>query len=324
MIYRCFLHIIQAAESYESLCYFVLGAIDETQLILYSHFLACCFFLSLCAYFLSNVKTAASLPNAQDITTLRLKEKAADQSACFDPAKAISSSWVSVIFGNQLRLRSLNFRRCEIDILFDRRRTAEQVKLELKLAKGFSSNIKGDGPMSSEMRYVRQKYKPKRRRLSRKNLKRDAEHIPNKSLPKRQRIYNNTAPEHVRVSKRTLDNAELPVSKSSRYSGQLHLLNLLKRDPPESLDKPLTKRRKILKVRKIKRFRRTSTYQMHVSVSHLFKKKRRKTMPSDPTESNTSKTPRSYTDSPQSFRALSKVRTNKRTLDSGALSPGKR
>ena len=135
--------------------------------------------------------------------------------------------------------------------------------------------------------------------------------IPNESLLKRQRIYsadNNTASEHVRVFKRTLNNAALPVSKSSRYSGQPHLLNLLKRDPPESFDKPLTKRRKILKLRKRKRFRRTSTYQMHVSGSYLFKKKWRQTMPSDPTESNTSKTPRSYTDSPQSFRALSKVK----------------
>ena len=86
------------------------------------------------AYFLSNVKTAAYFPNAQDIT-LRLKEKAAGQSARFDPAKAISSSWVSVISGNQLRLRSLSFQRCEIDILFDRCRTAEQLKLEIELAK---------------------------------------------------------------------------------------------------------------------------------------------------------------------------------------------
>ena len=95
-INRCFLHIIQAAESYESLCYFVLGSIADTQFILYSRFLAFCFSLSLFAYFLSNVKTAASLPNTQDITTLRLKEKAAGQSACFDPAKAISSSWESI------------------------------------------------------------------------------------------------------------------------------------------------------------------------------------------------------------------------------------
>ena len=188
---------------------------------------------------------------------------------------------MSVILGNQLRLRSLSFRRCEIDILFDRRRTPEQVKLELKFAKGFSSNMKGDEPMSSDMRYARQKYMPKRRRLSRKNLKREAENIPNESLLKRQRIYsadNKSASEHVRVSKRTTNNAALTVSKYSRYSGQPHFLNLLKRRPRKSFDKPLTKRRKIVKLRKRKRCRWTSTYRMHVSRSHLFKKKRRNTM----------------------------------------------
>ena len=32
-INRCFLHIIHTAESYESLCYFVIGVIADTQLI---------------------------------------------------------------------------------------------------------------------------------------------------------------------------------------------------------------------------------------------------------------------------------------------------
>ena len=148
--------------------------------------------------------------------------------------------------------------------------------------------------------------------LSSKNLKREAESISYKSLLKKQRIYsadNNSASGHVRVSKKTLNNAALPVSKSSRHSRQPHLLNLLKKDPPESFDNPLTKRRKILKLRKRKLFRRTSTYHMRVFGSHLFKKKKRATISSDPTESNTFKTPRSYTDSPQFFRALSKSKT---------------
>ena len=126
--------------------------------------------------------------------------------------------------------------------------------------------------MASEMRYARQKYMPKRQRLSSKNLKREAESISYESLLKRQRIYsadNNSVSEHVRVSKRILNNAALHTSKSIWYYGQPHLLNLLKRDPPESLDK----RRKTLKLHKKKRFRRTSTYHMHVSGSHLFKKK---------------------------------------------------
>ena len=73
-------------------------------------------------------------------------------------------------------------------ILFDRCQTAEEVKHELKLSKGLSSNIEGDGPMASEMRYARQNYTPKRRRLSSKNLQQEAESISYESYTK-QRIY---------------------------------------------------------------------------------------------------------------------------------------
>ena len=205
--------------------------------------------LSLFAYLLSKFKTAASLLNAQDILTIRLTEKAAGQSARFDSAKTISSSWLSVMIGNRSRLWSLSFWCCGVDILFNPRQTAEQLTLELKLAKGLSSNTKGDWPMA-EMRYARQKNVPKHRRFSRKHLKREDESIPNESLLKRQRIYsvgNNSAYDHLRISKRTLNNAALPISKSSRYSTRFTLLNLLKTDPLESFDKSLTKWQKILK-----------------------------------------------------------------------------
>ena len=43
--------------------------------------------------------------------------------------------------------------------------------------------------MASEMGYARQKYSPKRRRLSSKILKREAKSISYESLLKKQRIY---------------------------------------------------------------------------------------------------------------------------------------
>ena len=113
------LHIILAAEKYESLAiifvkfidsYYELGSIADIafQLILYNDWLVFCFSLSFVAYFLSNLKISVFLlPNAQDITTLRLKKKTASQSTLFHSAKSILyRSWVSVIF--------------------DRHRTAEQ------------------------------------------------------------------------------------------------------------------------------------------------------------------------------------------------------
>ena len=118
-----------------------------------------------------------------NITTLRLKEKAAGQSARFDPAKATSSSWVSVIFGNQLRFQSLGFRRCDVDILFDRRRTAEQLKLELKIYHR-RRWAHGVGNEKCQTKVCIQ-----RRGLSCKNLKREAESISYEYLLKRQRIY---------------------------------------------------------------------------------------------------------------------------------------
>ena len=42
------------------------------------------------------------------------------------------------------------------------------------LAKEFSSNNQGDGPLMCEIRYFRHKYTPKHRRLSTKILKREA------------------------------------------------------------------------------------------------------------------------------------------------------
>ena len=60
--------------------------------------------------------------------------------------------------------------------------------LEQKLAKGFTSNNKGDGPLMWEIRYISRKYTPKRRRLSTKLFKREAESALNEPPLKRQRF----------------------------------------------------------------------------------------------------------------------------------------
>jgi len=228
--------------------------------------------------------------------SLRLKDLAAAQSASSKPANANLQS------GKEKQAKCdyfpESFLRCQLDTLFDRWRTAEQLALELKLLKGFSSNIEGDGPLASEVRYVRRKYTPKRRRLSSKHLKRGAENTLDESLGKRRRIcsadtYSDY--EQVRVSKRLLNHATLPAYKFRRYSGQLHVLNLLKRDLPESCHKPPTKRRKIKKLHRKKWPEHTSTYHMPASGSHPFKKNRQKTIPPETKESTTSKVPRSHT-----------------------------
>ena len=120
-------------------------------------------------------------------------------------------------------------------------RTAEHIILEQKLAKGFSSNIEGDGPLMSEIRYVRRKYTPKRRRLSTKLLKRQAETALDEPPLKRQRIFNivnNSNVEQVRDSKR-IPNRTLHPSKFCRFARQLQVF--LKRVAPESLDNPLSR-----------------------------------------------------------------------------------
>ena len=66
---------------------------------------------------------------------------------------------------------------------------AEQIIFERKLAKGFSSNVEDDGPLTSEIRYIKRKYTVKRRRLSSKPLKRDAISALEEAPFKRQRIY---------------------------------------------------------------------------------------------------------------------------------------
>ena len=75
-------------------------------------------------------------------------------------------------------------------------------------AKEFSSNVEGDGPLTSVIRYISRKYTIKRRRLSSIPLKREAISALNEPPSKRQRIYavaNDLNSEQVRVSKRTLD-----------------------------------------------------------------------------------------------------------------------
>lgn len=227
--------------------------------------------------------------------SLRLKDLAAAQSASSKPANANLQS------GKEKQAKRdyfpESFLRCQLDTLFVRWRTAEQLALELKLLKGFSSNIEGDGPLASEVRYVRRKYTPKRRRLSSRHLKRGAENTLDEYLGKRRRIcsaYTYSDYEQVRVSKRLLNHATLPAYKFRRYSGQLPVLNLLKRDLPESCHKPPTKRRKIKKLHR-KNSKHTSTYHMPASGSQPFKKNRQKTIPPETKESTTSKIPRSHT-----------------------------
>ena len=89
---------------------------------------------------------------------------------------------------------------------------AEQIILERKLAKGFFSSIEGDGPLMSEIRYIRRKYTPKRRRLSTKLLTQEAESALDEPRLKRQRIFiivNKLNVEEVRGPKRTLTNSAL-------------------------------------------------------------------------------------------------------------------
>jgi hypothetical protein len=224
-----------------------------------------------------------------------LKDLAAAQSASSKPANANLQS------GKEKQAKRdyfpESFLRCQSDTLFVRWRTAEQLALELKLLKGFSSNIEGDGPLASEVRYVRRKYTPKRRRLSSRHLKRGAENTLDEYLGKRRRIcsaYTYSDYEQVRVSKRLLNHATLPAYKFRRYSGQLPVLKLLKRDLPESCHKPPTKRRKIKKLHR-KNSKHTSTYHMPASGSQPFKKNRQKTIPPETKESTTSKIPRSHT-----------------------------
>ena len=79
---------------------------------------------------------------------------------------------------------------CESKAICVRHRTAKQIILERKLAKGFSSNIEGGRPLMSEIRYIRRNYTPKRRRLSTKLLKREAESAVDELPIKRQLIFN--------------------------------------------------------------------------------------------------------------------------------------
>ena len=98
---------------------------------------------------------------------------------------------------------------------------AQPFILERKLVKGFSSNIEGDRPLTSSIRYIRRKYTVKRRKLSRKPLKRGAESALDEPPFKRQRIYdvaNNLNSEQVRVFKRTLNSGTVPLGKRQKTS----------------------------------------------------------------------------------------------------------
>ena len=92
-----------------------------------------------------------------------------------------------------------------------------------------------------QIRYMRQKFTPKRRRFSTKLLKVEAESALNEPPLKRQRIFNivnNSNVEQVRDSKR-IPNRTLHPSKFCRFARQLQVF--LKRVAPESLDNPLSR-----------------------------------------------------------------------------------
>ena len=62
----------------------------------------------------------------------------------------------------------------ELNTLYARNRTVEQIIFERRHAKGFASNVEGDGPLTSAIRYISNNYTTKHRRLSSKPLKREA------------------------------------------------------------------------------------------------------------------------------------------------------
>ena len=120
---------------------------------------------------------------------------------------------------------------CELDTLYNCHQTAEQIIFERKLAKGFSSNNEGDGPLTSDIRYIRyirRKYTVKHRRLSSKPLKRGAKSALDEPPLKWQRINdvaNDLNSEQVRVSKRTLNSVTLSLSKRQKTSKSTSLLD---------------------------------------------------------------------------------------------------
>ena len=80
---------------------------------------------------------------------------------------------------------------CKSDTFCVRHRTAEQIILKRKLTKKFSSNNECDGSLMSEIKYIRRKYTPKRRKTFNKLnpfLKREAESAFDEPNLKRQRI----------------------------------------------------------------------------------------------------------------------------------------
>ena len=57
-----------------------------------------------------------------------------------------------------------------VSTLGDRHRKAQHINLEQKLANGFSFNVEGDGPLTSDISYIRPKDTVKRQRLSIESL----------------------------------------------------------------------------------------------------------------------------------------------------------
>ena len=83
----------------------------------------------------------------------------------------------------------------------------------------WGGNVEGDGPLTSEIRYIRRKYTVKRRRISSISLKREAISALDEPDFKRQRIYadtNNLNSEQVRANKRNLDSGALPLGKRQK------------------------------------------------------------------------------------------------------------
>ena len=153
-----------------------------------------------------------------------------------EPETTRSISWMNVISWRLVRPRSQIFRRGQCITSFDRHRTAGQIILEHKLAKGFSSNVEGDGPTISEIRYIKSKRTFKRRRL------------------------NNSTPEEVRAAKGFSSNIgdgpfwlnRVPTHKNvspfkrQKLAGPTLKFNLCKRKAGCELNKFLPKKQKIL------------------------------------------------------------------------------
>ena len=197
--------------------------------------------------------------------SLRLKDLAAAQSASSKPANANLQSGKDKQAKRDDVTFPESFLHCQLDTLFDRRRTAEQLALELKLLKGFSSNIEGDGPFWLKRVRTHNNVSPlKRLKLAGPTLKfsfykRKAGCELNNFLSKKQKILHNfsLAPAHIdffisglfqTYNGRIFNNKKIQVKKKEskfmkkcdQYAAQSTKTNIIKRYSRFKGQKPIS------------------------------------------------------------------------------------